>query len=169
MRELTQTFRFPGASKDRLAEILATAPLLGEDSIFGDRRVRSTSTDTGVRQAIGFEPAPIPLLRFDVKLRQQVTDDDLTTVILDFDQPGRSRPYLTGQFLWLLTDEPGTTAVLQEEINTPTALNVVDRPLHGAPLSFRRWLFFAGGHQRLMKDVTANLKLLLEPNSSELA
>lgn len=168
MRELTQSFRFPGASKDRLAEILATAPLVGENSIFGNRKVTSTSTDADVRCAIGFEPAPIPLLRFDVKLRQQVADTNRTSVVLDFDQPGRSRPYLAGQFLWLLTDEPDTTAVLREEINTPTALGIVDRPLHGSPMSVRRWLFFAGGHQRLMKDVAANLRLLLKPDPGQL-
>lgn len=90
MRELTQTFRFPGGSKDRLAEVLATAPLVGENSIFGSRTARSTSTDSGIRQAIGFEPAPIPLLRFDVMLEQQVVDDR-TVVILTFEQPDRSR------------------------------------------------------------------------------
>lgn len=167
MRELTQTFRFREATKDRLAEILATAPLVGENSIFGNRRVGSTSTEAGIRQAIGFEPAPIPLLRFDVKLQQQVTDD-LITVILDFEQPGRVRPYLAGQFVWLLSDEPGPTAVLREEINTPAALSIVEQPLHGSPMSFRRWLFFAGGHQRLMKDATDNLEHLLKADTDQI-
>lgn len=163
MRTLAQSFRFPGASKDRLAEILATAPLVGENSIFGNRKVESTSTDAEVRRAIGFEPAPIPLLRFDVEIRQQVNDSGITLVVLNFDQPHRRRPYLAGQFVWQLEDEPDTAAVLREEINTPTALSIVTRPLHGSPMSFRRWLFFAGGHQRLMKDVAANLRDLLAP------
>lgn len=160
MRELSQTFRFPGASADRLADILATAPLVGDESIFGNRNVQSTSTDGNVRRAVGFEPAPIPLLRFDVEIRQQQSATG-TLVILEFTQPQRRRPYLAGQFIWQLEDRHQATAVLQEDINTPTALEIVNRPLDGSPLSFRRWLFFSGGHQRLMKEVANNLRSLL--------
>jgi hypothetical protein len=160
MRELTQTFRFPGASAEQLAHILATAPLVGDESIFGNRTVKSTSTDGDVRRAVGFEPAPIPLLRFDVAIHQEDTNSG-TLVILEFTQPRQRRPYLAGQFVWQLQDGHEATAVLQEEINTPTALGIVNRPLHGSPLSFRRWLFFTGGHQRLMKEVVDNLRSLL--------
>ncbi|MCP3990182.1 MAG: hypothetical protein GY724_13985 [Actinomycetia bacterium] len=166
MRELAQSFRFPGASGEQLASILATAPLVGENSIFGDRKVKSTSTDSGVRRAIGFEPAPIPLLRFDVEIRQQDTDSG-TLAIVEFDQPQRRRPYLAGQFVWQLEDGPDTTAVLREEINTSFALGIVSRPLHGSALSFRRWLFFAGGHQRLMKDLASNLRELLTAETDQ--
>ena len=161
LRTLNQTFRFPGASAGTLAQILAEAPLVGDGSIFGSRKVKSTTTEDDVRRAVGFEPAPIPLLRFDTELRQQRTDHGVQ-VILEFSQPDRQRPYLAGQFVWLLTDtDDGTAAVLQEEINTPVALGIVDRPLHGRRLSFRRWLFFAGGHRRLMKDVEKNITALL--------
>lgn len=160
MKELSQTFRFPGASAGQLAGLLATAPLVGNNSIFGDRKVKSTSTNAGVRRAIGFEPAPIPLLRFDVEIRQRDTETG-TLVVLDFEQPQQRRPYLTGQFIWQLQDGPDTTAVLQEDINTETALAIVSRPLHGSTPSFRRWLFFTGGHQRLMGDVAGNLRELL--------
>ncbi len=166
MRELAQSFQFPGASGAQLADILATAPLVGQDSIFGNRKVKSTSTDVGVRRALGFEPAPIPLLRFDVEIRLQDTDSG-TLAIVEFDQPQRRRPYLEGQFVWQLEDGPDTTAVLREEINTPAALGIVNRPLHGSALSFRRWLFFAGGHQRLMKDLANNLRDLLAAQTGQ--
>ncbi len=167
MRELAQTFRFPGASAEQLTHVLATAPLIGDESIFGNRTVKSTSTDRDVRRAVGFEPAPIPLLRFDVAIRQQESDTG-TLVILEFTQPHRRRPYLAGQFVWQLHDGHQATAVLQEDINTPTALGIVNRQLHGSPLSFRRWVFFTGGHHRLMKEVADNLRSLLaaEPGAT---
>ena len=93
--------------------------------------------------------------------------DERPWVRFDFDQPQRRRPYLAGQFVWQLRDEADTTAVLHEEINTPTALAIVDRPLHGSPWSFRRWLFFAGGHQRLMKEATANIRHLLATDTTQ--
>lgn len=160
MRELTQTFRFPGVSAERLANLLATAPIVGEGSIFGERKVASTDTVDGVRRASGFEPAPIPLLRFDVELRQERLESE-TRVWIEFSQPDRKRPYIAGQFIWLLSDDIDGAAVLREEINTREALSVVSRPLDGPRPSFRRWLFFAGGHQRLMKDVEGNLRALL--------
>ncbi|MDH3682133.1 MAG: hypothetical protein OEV40_19540 [Acidimicrobiia bacterium] len=159
MRELAQTFRFPGATEKQLAHVLATAPLVGAASIFGKRTVAATTTEADVRKAIGFEPAPMPLLRFDVEMRQQVADSG-TLVIVEISQPGRRRPYLAGQFVWQLTDD-ADAAVLQEEINTPTALAIVSRPLDGSGPSLRRWLFFVVGHERVMRDVAANLRALL--------
>lgn len=161
-RALSQSFRFPGATSSDLADVLATAPLVGDDSIFGQRTVASVSTEGRARRAVGFEPAPVPLLRFDVEIRQSDSDQG-TLLTLEFTQPGKRRPYLAGQFVWYLEDDG--VAVLREEINTPAALAIVDRPLHGSPLSFRRWLFFAGGHQRLMSDVADNLAELLATNS----
>ena len=93
-------------------------------------------------------------------MRQRVTDSG-ALVVLEFSQPDCDPPYLAGQFVWKLEDEPNGTAILQEEINTPAALETVSRSLHGSSPSFRRWLFFAGGHQRLMKEVAANLRSLL--------
>ncbi|NNF56154.1 MAG: hypothetical protein HKN03_17130 [Acidimicrobiales bacterium] len=159
LRELAQTFHFPGSSQVQLAHVLATAPLVGDGSIFGSRAVKSTRTSGSVRRATGFEPAPIPLLRFDVEISQEIISTG-TLVLLEFSQPHRRRPYLAGQFVWLLEDAPDM-AVLREEINTPAALEIVKTPLHGSPLSFRRWLFFKGGHQRLMNEVAANIGTLL--------
>ncbi|MGI9605949.1 MAG: hypothetical protein ACR2P0_07390 [Acidimicrobiales bacterium] len=159
MRELAQTFRFGGVTSDRLAEVLATAPMVGSASIFGNRTTKSTSTEGNVRRAIGFEPAPIPLLCFDVEMTQQAADNGLS-VVLDFTQPARRNPYLAGQFVWFLEDD-SDGALLREEINTPAALEIVGRPLHGSGRSLRRWLFFSGGHQRLMKDVVVNIEALL--------
>lgn len=159
MRELAQTFRFSGVTERQLARVLATAPLVGVGSVFGVRTAKSTSTSGTVRRAIGFEPAPIPLLRFDVEMTQQETSSG-TYVLLEFTQPQRRRPYLAGQFVRLLKTESDAT-VLQEEINTRAALEIVSRPLHGSALSPRRWLFFKGGHQRLMKGVAGNIRALL--------
>lgn len=164
MRELAQTFRFPGTTARRLAHVLATAPLVGVGSILGPRAAQSTSSKGNMRRAVGFEPAPIPLLRFDVEMHQQETSSG-TMVLLEFTQPQRRRPYLAGQFVWLLDDEPNA-AILQEEINTHVALEIVNRPLHGSTMSLRRWLFFKGGHQRLMADVAGNIAALLAAEAS---
>lgn len=160
MRTLEQTFRFPGATKDQLAGLFAAAPLVGDNSIFGNRKVASVSSDGPVRRALGFEPAPIPLLRFDVAFHQEAIDD-ATVVVVEFAQPSKRRPYLGGGFIWRLEDD-GDGAILNEEINTPAALAIVSGPLDGASPSFRRWLFFAGGHKRLMHDVADNLEALLD-------
>lgn len=159
MRELTQTFRFPGSTAREVGTVLAAAPLVGASSIFGSRTVKATSTTDGVRRAVGFEPAPVPLLRFDVEISQRDSASG-TVVMLEFTQPQRRRPYLAGQFVWLLADD-ADGAVLREEINTRAALEFVSLPLHGSAASLRRWLFFAGGHRRLMGDVVANISALL--------
>lgn len=160
MREMRQTFRFASTSARALADLLATAPLVGADSIFGNRSVQSTRTEAGVRHLKGFEPVPVPLFRFDIELRQRLAGSG-AIVVLEFSQPELDRPYLAGQFVWELEDGPDGTAVLREEINTPAALGIVSRPLHGASPSLRRWLFFTGGHQRVMMEVAANLRSLL--------
>lgn len=152
---MSHTYEFEGATAGDLARVLATAPLVGDAAIFGRRTVRSSTTDPGVRRAEGFEPLPIPLLRFDFSLTPVHAGDDVR-VIIAFSQPHRKRPYLEGEFVWFLED-----GALREEINTASALNVVDRPLHGRGISLRRFLFFSGGHRRLMEDVTANLRSLL--------
>lgn len=163
MRTLSQTFTFPGASHVELADVLATAPLIGDGSIFGRRTASSTRSEGDSRHVHGFQPVPGPvaILVFDVALRQE-RSDHRTAVTVEFTQPDRRRPYLAGKFVWLLGATPdGSGAVLQEEINTPTALDIVDTPLHGSTPSLRRWLFFAGGHQRLMKEAMDNVRALL--------
>ena len=167
MRTLRQTFRFASVSARDLAEVLATAPLVGNDSIFGHRSVASTWTEAGVRHLKGFQPVPVPvpLLRFDIRIQQRAAASAVL-VVMEFLQPECDRPYLSGQFIWVLEDEPDGTAVWREEINTPAALAVVSHPLHGASPSLRRWMFFAGGHQRLMKEVVANVRSLLANSSA---
>ena len=158
-RELVQTFRFAAATGEEIARVLAESPLLGEGGIFGRRSGLATGSGH-TREIVGFEPLPFPLIRFDVAMKQRRLDDGVQ-VLVEFSQPRRGRPYLEGQFVWLLRDE-GDEAVLQEEINTPAALAIVDRPLHGQGRSLRRRLFFAGGHERLMGEVAANLQRLLD-------
>ena len=160
LRRLSQTFTFDGADVDDVARVLAEEPLVGPNSVFGNKKVKKAGSAGAVRRLEGFEPAPVPLLRFDVELRQEPTDDGVQ-VLVEFSQPARHRPYLAGQFVWLLS-AGGHGAVLDEEINTPTALEIVDRPLCGHRFSIRRWLFFAGGHQRLMAEATANIRALLD-------
>lgn len=159
LRTLSQTFAFAGAHVDDVARVLAQAPLVGANSVFGNKKVTSAGSSGEVRRMEGFEPAPLPLLRFDVGFRQEPTDTGVN-VVVEFSQPGRKHPYLTGQFVWLLSDGDDG-AILDEEINTPAALAMVDRPLHGHRFSARRWLFFAGGHQRLMAEATTNIRALL--------
>lgn len=162
LRTLAQTFRFEGVTADRLAHVLATAPLIGAASLFGQRTARSTSSNGDTRELLGFEPLPFPLLRFDIAFHHRRTQDG-GLIVVEFSQPERQRPYLAGQFVWLISDvNDETAAVLREEINTPAALEIVDRPLSGHGISVRRFLFFAGGHARLMKDVAANIRALLD-------
>ena len=106
LRSLRQTFRFPTTTGDDLARVLADAPLVGDHSIFGHRSVRSTSSTGETREITGFEPLPVPLIRFDVEMRQQRAENHVQ-VLIEFSQPQRKRPYLMGQFVWLLSDEDG--------------------------------------------------------------
>lgn len=71
LRTISQTFEFPGATLDGLAQVLATAPLTGPASIFGKRKTQSVSSAENVRKITGFEPVPLPLLRFDLEIRQR--------------------------------------------------------------------------------------------------
>ena len=166
MRTLSQTFPFPDASHHEVASVLADAPLVGPGSLFGDRFARSTSTEGLVRRLEGFRPAPGPLLSFDVEMTQRRSESEVT-VVVDFSQPARRRPYLDGQFVWLISAaDGGGGAVLREEINTERALEIVERPLHGSRFSLRRFLFFSGGHQQVMKAVAGNIRVLLEESRS---
>lgn len=162
LRSSCDELRFDGASAQELVRVLTEAPLVGERSIFGNRKVRSTTSEGATRHMAGFEPLPIPLLRFDVDMRQRSSADGVK-IVVEMSQPDRARPYLDGQFVWLLGETPdGAAALLREEINTPIALGIVDRPLHGPLPSLRRYLFFAGGHARLMADVATNVRALLD-------
>jgi hypothetical protein len=152
---LAQRFEFRGAgvSADKVAHLLVSAPMAGEGSVFGARRGREATSD-GSRVLRDFSPAPG--FHFDVELER--VDH---TIIVEFSQPGRSRPYLHGHLAWILEDLPDG-AVLDEQINTERALELVDEPLSGTQPSLRRWLFFRAGHARVMRHVTANLAQLLD-------
>lgn len=151
-RTLEQRFLFEGASAAALVELLLTAPLTGDGSIFGSRPGEEEAREGG-RRLRGFSPAPG--FRFDVDLTPR--DDGL--FIVRFTQPGRETPYLQGEFTWSFRDVPGG-AVLDEQVNTQEALAVVAEPLGGPRPSLRRWIFFRVGHRRVMDGATQGLAAL---------
>lgn len=151
---LQQRFRFHGVDAAAVSNVLLTAPLVGQDSIFGTRPgAEGPRTDRG-RILRGFSPAPG--FRFDVDLRLE--DENL--FVVRFAQPDRRVPYLQGSFAWLITDEHDG-AVFDEQINTPGALEIVAESLTGPMRSVRRWLFFRVGHKQVMAKATSNVASLL--------
>ncbi len=155
---LEQRFLFGGEGADAqtLSAVLLTAPLTGAGSIFGDRPGETNARTEQSWTVQRFSPAPG--FSFDVDLTQR-SDGEF---VVRFSQPERRVPYLEGEFLWTVTDEPGG-AVLDEQINTESAHVVVSEPLHGARPSIRRWLFFRAGHQQVMSRMTNNVAALLSP------
>lgn len=153
---LHQRFRFqgPGVSAAAIADVLATEPMVGERSIFGTRPGREVSGPGRTRGVRGFSPAPG--FRFDV----DVTEQD-GSLVLRFSQPDRREPYLEGEALWTISDD-ADGAVLDEQINTERALEVVTQPLDGPRRSLRRWLFFRLGHRRVMAGAMDNIAALLD-------
>ena len=118
-----------------IGDLLRTAPLTGAESIFGNRAGDEIAPAGGTRRLAGFSPAPG--FRFDVDLEARPDD----AFVVRFSQPQRRTPYLAGEFLWTLRDDPDG-ALFDEQINTAEALRVVARPLGGERPSPRRWLFF---------------------------
>ena len=151
---LVQRFRFEGTDAAAIVDLLLTAPLIGEDSIFGKRPGSVGRRTAATRTLEGFSPAPGFV--FDVELSQQ--EDAVFRV--RFAQPQRKVPYLAGDFSWALSDE-GSAAVFDEQINTEQAFHVASEPLNGSKPSLRRWLFFRVGHQRVMAGATKNIAALL--------
>lgn len=151
-RTLEQRFLFEGASAAALVELLLTAPLTGDGSVFGSRPGEEEAREGG-RRLRGFSPAPG--FRFDVDLESRAEGQ----VVVRFSQPQRSVPYLEGAFAWLFRDVPDG-AVLDEHINTSEALAVAGEPLGGRRPSLRRWLFFRAGHRQVMDGATNNLAAL---------
>ena len=151
---LEQRFEFSGSRVDgaALADVLMSAPLLGERSIFGKRPGADSATADGHRHIRGF--SPVPGFVFDVGLRP-VTDG----FAVRLGQPARSRPFLDGEMLWIVADLPNG-AVLDEQINTERALETVE-PLSGAARSVRRWMFFRVGHKQVMQGATKNIAALI--------
>lgn len=164
---LEQQFRFTGdrANADAILDVLLTAPLVGEHSIFGNRPGEEEGTVDRSRRVRGFSPAPG--FRFDVELAER----DSTTVrgassrgsavVVRFTQPDRDVPYLEGELLWIVRDQLDGP-VLDEQINTPTVLQDLGAPLGGPKRSLRRWLFFKVGHQRVMRRAVRNIAQILE-------
>lgn len=152
---LAQRFVFDGADARAICDVLLTAPLVGERSIFGSRPGREHGRSSTSRTMRGFSPAPG--FRFDVDL----TAIEPCVFLVQFSQPDLQVPYLRGDVLWTISNEDGS-AVFEEEINTDRALAVVAEPLGGPEPSLRRWLFFRAGHGRVMLAATSNIAALVE-------
>lgn len=153
---LEQRYQFEGdgADAEAITDVLLTAPLTGENSVFGARPGQEGSGADRSRNLRGFSPAPG--FRFDV---------DLTTgasgFVVRFSQPDLNVPYLQGDLLWIIGDNAGG-AMLDEQINTERALQDVSEPLGGSRASLRRWLFFRVGHKQVMQRATRNIAALLD-------
>ena len=153
---LTQRFLFEGdITAGAIGEVLRSSPLVGPDSVFGDRSGEEVESDTTSRRLRGFSPAPG--FRFDVEL----TERDGLVFIASFSQPGARTPFLQGDAVWLLSDATNG-AVFDEEINTERAREHGAAPLTGSRRSLRRWLFFRAGHARVMRDATARIAQLVD-------
>ena len=94
---LVQHFRFEGASASEVAGVLATAPLVGPDSVFGDRP-GSDGGPGSARRLTGF--SPVPGFRFDVHM----VELEPGVLRVRFSQPERAAPYLDGDLLWSVVD-----------------------------------------------------------------
>ena len=150
---LEQRFLFTGAKTAAIRNVLATAPLVGARSIFGDRPGTEGTDPEGVRTLAGFSPAPG--FRFDVTMSRLKAG----LFVVRFSQPDRRVPYLAGEFVWAIQKVNGGT-MFNEEINTEAAMNTVSEPLAGSGRSVRRWLFFRAGHKRVMDGATRNIAVL---------
>jgi hypothetical protein len=153
---LEQRFEFAGdgVNAGAIADVLLTAPLIGENSVFGSRSGRERGHTNRSRSVRGFSPAPG--FRFDVDLTRR--DEGFR---VRFSQPDLDVPYLQGDLLWVISDEP-EGAVLDEQINTGLALQAVSEPLGGPGRSLRRYLFFRVGHKQVMRGASRNIAALLE-------
>ncbi len=153
---LEQSFRFdgPGVGAAAIRDILLQAPLIGSNSVFGDRPGNEKPATASQRTVRGFSPAPGFL--FDVEMTERAQG----VVVVTFSQPGRTVQYLEGDLLWTVSDaEDG--AVFHEQINTGAALDEGLQPLGGAKPSVRRWLFFRVGHKQVMLGAAKNIASLV--------
>ncbi|MDJ0925562.1 MAG: hypothetical protein QNJ77_13470 [Acidimicrobiia bacterium] len=158
---LEQRFRFegPGADAAAIGSVLLNAPLVGGDSIFGDRPGEEAPSTEGQRSLYGFSPAPG--FRFDVDIKERSPG----VFLVRFAQPGRRVPYLAGDLLWTVADESGAV-VFREQINTAETIDAGLQPLAGGKPSLRRWLFFRLGHRQVMIGAMANIaRLATERNT----
>jgi hypothetical protein len=146
---LEQRFRL-GTSAERIATILLAEPLVGAGSVFGKRPGSEGAAAEGERHLRGFSPAS--MFRFDMRLRRVAPG----IFVVQFSQPDRVTPYLSGELVWFLEDDT-EGAVFDEQINTPRALEHAREPLGGAPRSLRRWIFFHVGHKQVMDVMMSNI------------
>jgi hypothetical protein len=153
---LEQRFEFEGdpVDADAIVNVLLTAPLIGEGSVFGRRPGSEEPVAGSSRRLGGFSPAPGFL--FDVDL----APTGHRAFRVRFSQPDRSVPYLDGDLLWTISDA-AEGAVLDEQINTERAAETVGQPLGGPKPSLRRWLFFRIGHKQVMLGATKNIAAIL--------
>ena len=151
---LEQRFRFDAMDASAIVELLLTAPLVGSESIFGDRPGDEGPRTQSTRTLRRFSPAPG--FRFDVDLERR----DPGVFRVRFSQPDRDTPYLAGEFSWTITNHDGA-AMFDEQINTEHAFRVAREPLTGPRPSLRRWLFFRAGHVQVMRLATGNIASLV--------
>ncbi len=153
---LEQRFQFNGRGADAnaITDILLTAPLIGDNSVFGSRPGEETNATDRARTVRGFSPAPG--FRFDVDITQP---DGM--FLVRFSQPERNVRYLQGDLLWTVRDD-SAGAVLDEQINTQQALEAGAEPLGGPRWSLRRWLFFRMGHKQVMTGASHNIAALVD-------
>lgn len=153
LRTMQQQFCFPGLGVEDLARILWTAPLLGESSIFGQRPGATADVTHDSRTVHDF--SPVFGFRFDLTMRKARDH----VLLVGFAQPRRKVPYLSGELVWFLS-EGSSGAVLDEQINTARARELVPYPIHGPGRSLRRWLFFRSSHSKLMDELVQNIAAL---------
>ena len=153
LHTMQQQFCFPGMGLDDLARILWTAPLLGERSIFGPRPGATAEQTHDTRTVHDF--SPVFGVRFDVTMRKAREH----VLLVGFAQPRRRVPYLSGELVWFLS-EGSNGAILDEQINTARARELVPYPVHGRSRSLRRWLFFRSGHIKVMDELVQNIASL---------
>ena len=152
--QLEQRFRFTGVTAAAVSQLLMTAPLVGEESVFGGRPGVEVEGRAGSRRLSGFSPAPG--FRFDVDLTERAGG-----FVVHFSQPDRAVPYLQGDLVWDISQD-GDGVVFDEQINTAAALEAVDERLHGPRPSLRRWAFFRVGHKQVMRGAVTNMASLLD-------
>lgn len=149
---LTQRFAFLGVSHLKLAKVLWTRQLVGDGSILGDMADEGQDTPKG-RLARGFSPGGG--IKCDLRIKK-VNEDGL--FMLNFSQPDRETPYLSGDVLWTIYESPtGEGAHLVEHINDRAALEKRALPLTGPKPSLRRWYFFKFGHAAAMDKIMKRL------------
>lgn len=152
---LEQRFSFEGVSTERLSATIWSRPLVGNGSILGTKAREAQETPRG-RLARDFRPAST--FCFDLRIRKEAEG----LFIVNFSQPNREVPFLDGDAVWTVYDNPtGEGALLVEHINDVAAVEKRAAPLTGPKPSFRRWLFFKLGHASAMDEITKRIAAMV--------